>query len=628
MMQQGGGVQAAGMQGATMQGMGMPGTMQGSGGPGGMQMQGGVMQGGQGGQMPSAQPAGAMQGQMNDGSSMPGSNMQQMGMPNPMAGQAGMPGMGMGVNPLTQMAAMTGMTPAAMQAMYQQYAMRLAAMQRMATGQNPMGMDGGMPGMGMGMMGGGPGMMGPGMMGPGMMGPGMGPAARFNAGGMGGAPGDDGGKGVFWKTRICNKWKDGKCPYGDKCRYAHGEHELRTASDPHPMEPKGAPGGKQMGKAMGQRDMIELMKKTRLCGDFMNTGQCKYGDKCTFAHGQHELRAAPNMAAGGPDGAQQAPKPELRKTRLCERFMATGLCNYGDKCTFAHGHHELRPMGSKPGPAAPGAGAAAGSVAAAAPAPISSVPSLGTAHSLDAGGGSMELPSPMGSRPSGELDQQGAVALGAGMKRGRLDEIGAEGGPGLGDGSGPKRQNLQPASEGPAASQLRAEEEEDAGGEPDCPLCAKLVAMGKPKVLATINALENPKAKQLGCMIVAASQRLDQLWHRCTPNMVMNWLSKTAGLSVMDKIEVLKAVLFHVHGADETTRSPEGGLGLDSQKYVEMGLPPECADFVYMCMEGKEGNAAMSEYFHMLEVCKALFGIDDSNYYTVSTAVAGIMMGM
>lgn len=27
----------------------------------------------------------------------------------------------------------------------------------------------------------------------------------------------------------------------------------------------------------------------------------------------------------------------MRKTRLCEKFMQTGSCGYGDKCTFAHG---------------------------------------------------------------------------------------------------------------------------------------------------------------------------------------------------------------------------------------------------------------------------------------------------
>lgn len=44
-----------------------------------------------------------------------------------------------------------------------------------------------------------------------------------------------------------------------------------------------------------KRGMIEMMKKTRLCEEFMNTGSCRYGDKCTFAHGRHELRSAPQM---------------------------------------------------------------------------------------------------------------------------------------------------------------------------------------------------------------------------------------------------------------------------------------------------------------------------------------------
>ena len=38
------------------------------------------------------------------------------------------------------------------------------------------------------------------------------------------------------------------------------------------------------------------MKKTRLCQEFVNTGACKYGVKCTFAHGEVELRAV-NPAA-------------------------------------------------------------------------------------------------------------------------------------------------------------------------------------------------------------------------------------------------------------------------------------------------------------------------------------------
>lgn len=273
------------------------------------------------------------------------------------------------------------------------------------------------------------------------------------------------------------------------------------------------------------------------------------------------------------------------------------------------------------------------------------------------------------------------------------------------------------------------------------------------QVLSAIDGLENPKAKQLGAMILATSQRLDQLWDKATPQMVLGWLSKTQvrgvlvlyvqagsawslgsghqrakliwrsqamrqgcwlltfnfqpvcgvrpglrgvycaratcscaaaeptartrsgqgstncavliasfdcvvlqGLSAMDKIELFKAVVFHVHCAEDgesggsstcagllpgfaslrctldhdpgwcpdnilctlaltascfcgdwrasacvqlpiplletmrpSTRPMHAGrTGLDAAaKYVEMGLPPDCANFVYMCMEGQ-----------------------------------------
>mmetsp|Transcript_12146 Transcript_12146/g.31996 ORF Transcript_12146/g.31996 Transcript_12146/m.31996 type:complete len:229 (-) Transcript_12146:1806-2492(-) len=101
------------------------------------------------------------------------------------------------------------------------------------------------------------------------------------------------------------------------------------------------------GQQVDKRGMINMMKKTRLCQEFMTTSMCKYGDKCTFAHGQHELRA-PNPAGAATQGGmrpktgQQGGNRDMRKTRLCEKFMTTGQCGYGDGCTFAHGLHDMR----------------------------------------------------------------------------------------------------------------------------------------------------------------------------------------------------------------------------------------------------------------------------------------------
>ena len=34
------------------------------------------------------------------------------------------------------------------------------------------------------------------------------------------------------------------------------------------------------------------------------------------------------------------------KTVLCKHFGQSGTCSYGDKCQFAHGFQELKPIGS------------------------------------------------------------------------------------------------------------------------------------------------------------------------------------------------------------------------------------------------------------------------------------------
>eukprot|EP00485_Elphidium_margaritaceum_P008380 CAMPEP_0202690844 /NCGR_PEP_ID=MMETSP1385-20130828/5729_1 /ASSEMBLY_ACC=CAM_ASM_000861 /TAXON_ID=933848 /ORGANISM="Elphidium margaritaceum" /LENGTH=416 /DNA_ID=CAMNT_0049346159 /DNA_START=2750 /DNA_END=4000 /DNA_ORIENTATION=+ len=64
-----------------------------------------------------------------------------------------------------------------------------------------------------------------------------------------------------FKTELCVKFLElGQCPYNTRCRFAHGEAELRQKPKP-----------KQY--------------KTKPCNNFLRTGICPYGVRCNFLHG-------------------------------------------------------------------------------------------------------------------------------------------------------------------------------------------------------------------------------------------------------------------------------------------------------------------------------------------------------
>ena len=68
--------------------------------------------------------------------------------------------------------------------------------------------------------------------------------------------------------------------------------------------------------------------KTELCRPYVESGFCKYGDKCQFAHGNLELRTM-----------SRHPK---YKTELCRTFHTSGFCPYGPRCHFIHNAEERR----------------------------------------------------------------------------------------------------------------------------------------------------------------------------------------------------------------------------------------------------------------------------------------------
>ena len=66
---------------------------------------------------------------------------------------------------------------------------------------------------------------------------------------------------LLYKTELCNKFRRfGKCPYGRKCKFAHGKRELRKVPA-----------------------ILKKEKRPEICKKYKN-GKCPYGHRCIFQH--------------------------------------------------------------------------------------------------------------------------------------------------------------------------------------------------------------------------------------------------------------------------------------------------------------------------------------------------------
>ncbi|XP_034903343.1 zinc finger CCCH domain-containing protein 39 isoform X2 [Populus alba] len=187
---------------------------------------------------------------------------------------------------------------------------------------------------------------------------------------------------IFFKTRVCAKFKTGTCRNGENCNFAHGMQDLRQ---PPPnwkeLVSVGVSSEEDRSAATNREDDLRIIHKMKLCKKFYNGEECPYGDRCNFLHedpanfreDMGRFRESSAISIGTTDhlmgqgsgvlnaaevnrpantAVSDAPrsnliKPVYWKTKLCTKWEMTGQCPFGEKCHFAHGLAELQVPGGR-----------------------------------------------------------------------------------------------------------------------------------------------------------------------------------------------------------------------------------------------------------------------------------------
>ncbi|CAK67522.1 unnamed protein product (macronuclear) [Paramecium tetraurelia] len=97
-----------------------------------------------------------------------------------------------------------------------------------------------------------------------------------------------------YKTQLCRHFiTNGNCALGARCQFAHGRQELRAnANGFQPNSEFIMHQNPQVAPPLKVQPINPMIAnyKTQLCKHFNpQTGQCKNGATCTFAHGEQEL---------------------------------------------------------------------------------------------------------------------------------------------------------------------------------------------------------------------------------------------------------------------------------------------------------------------------------------------------
>lgn len=100
---------------------------------------------------------------------------------------------------------------------------------------------------------------------------------------------------------MCRKFQDtGYCPYGSKCNFAHGSHQMRKLDAP----------SYKVQKTPSVSDKF----KQQPCLVFHNGGVCHLGSKCSYIHYHTKYRS-----------------------NTCMDYYNSGACRKGSSCPLKHG---------------------------------------------------------------------------------------------------------------------------------------------------------------------------------------------------------------------------------------------------------------------------------------------------
>nr|GEV80586.1 zinc finger, CCCH-type [Tanacetum cinerariifolium] len=179
---------------------------------------------------------------------------------------------------------------------------------------------------------------------------------------------------IFYKTRLCQQFVDGRCPKAaDCCNYAHGPNDLREPVVNWQENANNNKGGRN-----GSGNWNEDYKRappSGICWKFYRGEECLYGENCSYSHDATQLNVGAVMDSGQtrdssviniktvfdhgqsqtqatdaqvstmstlPDVLRtNTPKNNYFKTRICSKWETTGYCVFADKCNYAHGLAEL-----------------------------------------------------------------------------------------------------------------------------------------------------------------------------------------------------------------------------------------------------------------------------------------------